>query len=79
MKLLRCALILLCLALSAQTPEPNDIVSRSHAAYNAFAAAANDWTEKHDDLTWSRADHERLNKARTLWKQFDRLAKEAQF
>lgn len=77
-KLLRFALILLCLATSAQTPEPNAI-QRAHEAYNSFANAANAWTVQHNDFIWSREDHQRLERARAAWKTFDRLAKEAQF
>lgn len=77
MKILRVPLMLLCLATSAQTPEPNDVVRRAHAAYNAFADLANQWTQKHDDLIWNVADNERLVKADQAWKRFEGLAREA--
>lgn len=78
MKLTRTALLFIGLATSAQTPG-NGAAIRAHAAYNAFADIANEWTMGHDDNLWSKADHDRLNRARAAWKRFDGLAREAQF
>ena len=73
MKLLRVPLLLICLAMSGQTPDPVDL------AWNDLAIAGNAWRTQHNSLLLSKADHERLKKFEAETKRFFRLAKEAQF
>lgn len=83
MKLLRFALILLCLATSAQTPEPtpepNEESRQALLTWNAMADAGNAWRNNHNSYIYSKTNHERLLKFERESRRFFRMAKEAHF
>ena len=71
--LLRSIVCLICLEISAQTPDPVDL------AWNDLANAGNAWRTQHNSMLSSKADHERLKKFERECKRFFRVAREAQF
>ncbi len=70
-----------CVSLSALPTEAEKSIAidRLFVAGINFRDAWNDWAAQHNKFTISVEDKKRFNKVRKLWKEFDRLAKEAQY